>query len=89
MGASQRSPIMEKADTVLNELNDLQASLGTLAEYISPYCTKAAPLLEEPKAAGGDTVEVPEAPLERRLGDAAEKVRMLRYAVDDLIARLR
>jgi len=88
MSASQRSPIMEKADTILSELNDLQVCLGTLAEYISPYCTEAVPTPEKPKA-GGDTVEVPEAPLERRLGDAAEKVRMLRRAVDDLIARLR
>ena len=89
MSANQRSPIMEKADTILSELNDLQVCLGTLAEYISPYCTEAVPTPEKPKAAGGDTVEVPEAPLERRLGDAAEKVRMLRRAVDDLIARLR
>lgn len=80
---------MEKADTILGELDNLQVCLRTLAEYISPYCTEAAPMPERLKAACEDTIEVPEAPLERCLEDAAEKIRILRRAVDDMIARLR
>ena len=87
MSASQRSPIMEKMDTVLGELGNLQVCLGTLADYISPYCTPVTP---EPKAkVAGEKLEETKAPLEACLEEAVAKVCRLQGMVNDLIARLR
>jgi len=87
MGANQRSPIMEKMDVVLGELDNLQVCLGSLADYVSPYCT---PATSEPKAkVTGKELEEAKAPLEIYLEEATAKVRKLQDAVNDLIARLR
>ena len=88
MNAGQRSPIMEKADTVLGELDNLRAAIGALADHISPYCTPGIPDPEDIKAKSKELEEAG-APLERCLEDALKKIGVLQGVVNDLIARVR
>lgn len=88
MGANQRSPIMEKVDTVHGELDNLWAAIGVLAEHISPYCTPAVSGPEKVKAKD-DGLEEVQAPLEKSLGDVLEKISVLQSTVNDLVSRVR
>jgi len=79
---------MEKADTVLGELANLQVAIGTLADYLSPYCTPASPEPEGVKVADGKLEEA-KAPLERVLEEVIAKVCKLHGAVNDMVTRVR
>jgi len=88
MSANQRSPIMEKADATLGELDNLQVVLGMLADHISPYCTPASPEPKEVKVADGKLEEA-KAPLERVLEEVVARLCKLQSMVNDMVARLR
>ncbi|MCD6143347.1 hypothetical protein [Thermococcus sp.] len=81
----EKSPTMERADTIFWELENLEAALETLANRISFYCTPGT--LGEVKES--KKLEDAEAPLERCLGNVLRKVISMQNIVKDLVARVR
>ena len=86
MSTNQLSPIMEKANNILAELDNLQTVLGTLADIVGPYCV--APNTGKIKASGEEPKE-PKAPLEELLEEILDRIVGLEGMVNDLTARVR